>query len=101
MPLDGIPGSPASDLHNIPVSSQFKYLGIQITPRPLDYLNLNLSPLLTRIPDKTKVWARLKLSVVGKINLIKMIFMPQLYILHNSLMVIPLKMFRVITSIFR
>lgn len=79
----------------IPVSNGIKYLGIQVTSEPLDFISLNLTPILNRIQEKTKIWSRLKMSLVGRINLIKMIFMPQLlYILHNTPMVIPLKMFR-------
>lgn len=42
-------------LHDIPISSSIKYLGVYVTPRPLDYLSLNLSLLLGRICDKAKV----------------------------------------------
>lgn len=99
MLLDAKSGNSASVLHNIPVASNFKYLGINVTPRPLDYIFLNLSPLITGIRDKVKLWTKLRLSVVGRTNLIKIIFMPQLlYTLHNSPMVISLKMFKVINS---
>lgn len=48
------------------------------------------------------MWSRLKISPVGRINLIKIILKPQiLYILHNSPMVVPLKQFCIINSIFR
>lgn len=41
------------------------------------------------------------MSVVGKVNPIKIILMPQLlYMLHNSPVVIPLKTFRIVNSIF-
>lgn len=103
MLLDDTSGNTGTVHHNIPVSSRFKYLGIYVTPDRLEYVHLNLSPLLNRIRDKAKIWSRLKLSVsvVGKVNSIKIIFMPQfLYALHNTRMVIPLKMFCIINSLF-
>lgn len=51
--------------------------------------------------DKIKIWSRLRMSVAGPVNLVKMILMPQLlYILHNTPMVVSLKVCRVINSIF-
>lgn len=42
------------------------------------------------------------MSLAGKTNLIKMILMPQLlYLLHNTPVVIPIKIFRVVNSLFR
>lgn len=42
------------------------------------------------------------MSLAGKTNLIKMILMPQLlYMLHNTSIVIPLKIFRVVNTVFR
>lgn len=39
---------------------------------------------------------------MGRVNLLKMIFIPQfLYILHNTPLVVPLKVFRIINSMFR
>ena len=86
----------------IPITSSFKYLGVQITARPRDFIHLNISPLLLRFRDKIKTWKALLLSVAGRVNLIKMILMPQLlYFLHNTPMVIPLKVFHTVNSIFR
>lgn len=89
-------------LLDILVSTEFWYLGIQVTPNSLEYITLNLTLLLGRCHDQVKVWSRLKLVPVGRINLIKMILMPQiLYVLHNSPIVVPLKQFRFINSCFR
>lgn len=44
--LDAQSGDSGPALHNIPVASKFKYLGNNVTPRPLDYVLLNLSPLI-------------------------------------------------------
>lgn len=67
-----------------------------------NYIGLNLTPLLNPFRDRVKVWSRLKISLAGHVNLIKMIMMPQLlYMLHNTPTVIPLKKFCIINSIFR
>ena len=89
-------------LLDIPVATKFKYLGVWVTPQPLDYITLNLTPLVSRIRDKIKILSKLKMSLVGRVNLTKMVFMPQLlYILHNTPMVVPLRAFRIINSLFR
>lgn len=90
------------DSCSVPVTSSFKYLGIQISPKITEYCPLNIYPLLSRFRDKINTWNRLKMSLAGKANLIKMILMPQLlYFLHNSPIVIHLKIFRVVNTLFR
>lgn len=80
MLLDADPDSREQTVHRVPVTSSFKYLGVQVTPEPQDFISLNLSPLINRIQDRAKVWSRLKMSLAGRVNLIKMVFMPQLCI---------------------
>lgn len=63
-------------IHRVPVTTCFKYLGVQITSELREFISLNLSPLLNRIRDRDKIWSRLKMSLVGRVNLIKIIFMP-------------------------
>lgn len=88
MLLDSTPDSQSPTLQDIPITPEFKYLGVYVTPQPRDYVSLNVCPLLSRINDKIKVWSKLKMSLVGRVNLTKMIFMPQLlYMLHNTPMV--------------
>lgn len=48
MLLDRDMESTTAILHNIPVSSKFKYLGVYVSPKPLDYISLNLTPNLTK-----------------------------------------------------
>lgn len=102
MLLDSTPDSQSPTLQDIPITPEFKYLGVYVTPQPRDYVSLNVCPLLSRINDKIKVWSKLKMSLVGRVNLTKMIFMPQLlYMLHNTPMVVTLRIFRIINSMFR
>lgn len=48
------------------------------------------------------VWRTLSLSVVGRVNLIKIIWMPQLlYLLHNAPVWVPQRFFYKVNSLFR
>lgn len=86
----------------IPVVASFKYLGVRISPRLREYSSLKINPLLSRFQDKINTWNNLKMSLAGKANLIKMILMPQLlYFLHNLPVVLHLKIFRVVNTLFR
>lgn len=52
------------------------------------------------LPAAAKI-SRPNLDVDGRVNLINMILMPQfLYVIHNSPVVIPLKTFRIVNSLF-
>lgn len=63
------------------VFDTFRYLGINLET----YVKLNINPLLHKFQQKTTSWIKLPLSVVGRCNLIKMIWGPQiLYALHNA-----------------
>lgn len=102
MPLDQ-PSLPLLSV-SVPlqVVSEFRYLGIVIRPKPQDYIDTNLSPLMAKISTKIDAWCRLPLSVIGRSNLVKMIVMPQLlYILHNAPIWIPACYFHKIHRMFR
>lgn len=100
--LDGESGQSVSAASPIPTIYTFKYLGVTITSNIRDYCRLNIHPLLSRFRDKVNTWSRLRLLVAGCTNIIKMILMTQLlYQLHNSPVLVPLKTFRMVKSIFR
>lgn len=72
-----------------------------VSSRPSDFLELNLIPLLERLSSKVDTWCRLPLSVIGRGNLVKIIFMPQLlYILHNAPVWIPMYYFQKMNRIY-
>ncbi|XP_073522176.1 uncharacterized protein [Phyllobates terribilis] len=82
--------------------NEFKYLGINVTSKVTDYEKLNFNPILARFKCKLDTWSKLPLSVVGRTNLVKMIWMPQLlYVLQNSPIWIPQRYFLKANSIFR
>uniref|UniRef100_A0A803JYV6 Reverse transcriptase domain-containing protein n=1 Tax=Xenopus tropicalis TaxID=8364 RepID=A0A803JYV6_XENTR len=72
----------------------FKYLGIQVRRELSDFIPNNLEPILKTMKEKLLIWANLPLSIWGRINLLKMIFLPKfLYIFHNSPIFISPKFF--------
>lgn len=83
-------------------ANTFTYLGIVISADVHTYEKLNLDPLCVRLQQKLAVWRKLSPSVVGRINLIKMIWMPQiLYLLHNAPVWLPQRFFYKINGMFR
>ena len=66
-------------------TEKFKYLGIQITRNYKSLLNANYMPLLTKLNGLIKFWKTLPMSLIGRINAIKMIFLPQILYLFQSI----------------
>lgn len=100
MPLDLTP--PTRQSASLPLLrvASFKYLGVLITRDPKDFIVNNIEPLFTYLKSRTQTWTRLPLGVMGRINLFKMILLPKfLYILWNSPVLIPLKIFKALDQI--
>lgn len=84
LPVDPLIVSLPEEVAQIPVVNTFKYLGINISKDLQQYTSDNIDPLLIKFRGKIKVWKRLPISVAGRCNLTKMIWMSQLlYVLHN------------------
>ena len=102
MPIDPIESQTSVEIPQMKKVEIMKYLGIFITSDPNKYIKYNLVPLLSKFKKKIQIWRYLPLSVAGRCNLIKMLWMPQLlYILHNSPIWIGKKWFRKIDTLFR
>jgi len=54
-----------------------KYLGVKLTQNVEDIMLLNYEPLLSKIKNNVDKWEQLKLSLWGKVNIVKMIIAPQ------------------------
>lgn len=68
------------------IVSEFKYLGINVSLQPQTFDKLNLLQLLAKFQTKLDVVAKFPLSLFERINLLKMLWMPQLlYVLHSFL----------------
>lgn len=57
-------------------ASSICYLGIALTSNVLDYIKLNLLPLLNMLKAKLRAWDNLPLSLIGRINLLKKKMLP-------------------------
>lgn len=85
LPVDPLENSLIEEVAQIKIVNTFKYLGINISRDPKKYIGDNIVPLLAKFKGKTKIWRSLPISVAGRCNLIKMLWMSQLlYVLHNS-----------------
>lgn len=70
--------------------SHFKYLGIYIPNDSKRYLEDNVYPILQQFLQHCLVWKALPLTPVGRVNLIKMFFLPKfLYVFHDTPVPIP------------
>lgn len=63
-----------------------KYLGIKISREIEETPSLNLEPLLQKIKTNLDKWRKLRLTLWGKVNVIKMVISPQL---NDVLMMLP------------
>lgn len=59
------------------IPSGMKYLGIQLNPNLDEIMLSNMEPLLQKIKMNLDKWGKLKLTLWGKINVIKMVVAPQ------------------------
>lgn len=75
------------------VQNGFKYLGIEITHTWSTTFAKNFTTLLNKCKQDMNRWASLPLSIVGRINLIKMIVLPKFIYLFQSIPVLIKKSF--------
>ena len=102
MPIDPLREQLPVGAEQMTISSSFCYLGVVVSPDTAEYLQLNLGPLLAKQREKCDSWCKLPLSVVGRANLVKMVWAPQLlYIFHNSPVWISNKWFKRIDTQMR
>ncbi|CAJ1048216.1 LINE-1 retrotransposable element ORF2 protein [Xyrichtys novacula] len=59
-------------------TSHITYLGIHISPRLSELINLNFTPLLKKINDDLQRWMNLPLSILGRIATVKMTILPKI-----------------------
>lgn len=87
--LSGVP-RPIDSTTPLKRVAQFKYLGIQVQLDQRKYLEDNVYPILQRFIQRCSVWKTLPLTPVGRINLIKMSFLPKfLYAFRHTPVPIP------------
>ena len=67
-------------LHNFPfktAQNSFKYLGVHVTYKFQDLFKANFAPLLTRIKEDFDRWSTLNLSLIARVNSVKMNVLPR------------------------
>ncbi len=65
--------------------SGLTYLGIKVTPRLDNIMSINLLPLLHKIELILQNWTKLGLSLLGKVNIVKMIIVPKINYISSML----------------
>lgn len=63
----------------------FIYLGIKITPNIKTIIATNYDPLVKKIIDSLERWKALPISIIGRINIIKMSVLPKILYLFQSI----------------
>lgn len=56
---------------------EFKYLGIKVSRDLNKFYDLNIHPVLLQLKDRCTSWSNLSLNVLGRINILKIIFLPK------------------------
>lgn len=74
-------------------SNKFTYLGIEVTKHYTYLFQENYLPLVERLRSKLLFWDTLPISLIGRINAIKMIFLPQLLYLFQNIPIFLKKVF--------
>uniref|UniRef100_A0A669DNA9 Reverse transcriptase domain-containing protein n=1 Tax=Oreochromis niloticus TaxID=8128 RepID=A0A669DNA9_ORENI len=65
--------------------NQFTYLGIQIVPKLEEVVNHNYGPIMTDISKSVERWSSLQISLIGRINILKMNVLPKLLYLFQNI----------------
>uniref|UniRef100_A0A8C6SR27 Reverse transcriptase domain-containing protein n=1 Tax=Neogobius melanostomus TaxID=47308 RepID=A0A8C6SR27_9GOBI len=79
----------------------FTYLGIKITPQINTIVSANYDPLMGEVRESIEKWTTMPISMIGRINLIKMAILPKFLYLFQSLpLPLPKSFFKEINAIF-
>lgn len=82
-------------------SDSITYLGIVITKKYEDLYKANFPSLWNKLNSNIQFWKTLPISLLGRVNAIKMIFLPQLlYLFENLAIFLTKSFFRKLHSIF-
>lgn len=80
---------------------EFTYQGVKFSCEIPNYIPLNLTPVVKQVKTKLKAWGNLPLSLLGRVNLIKMKILPKFnYLFRNSPQWIPKSFFTQLHGVF-
>uniref|UniRef100_A0A3Q3ENM7 Reverse transcriptase domain-containing protein n=1 Tax=Kryptolebias marmoratus TaxID=37003 RepID=A0A3Q3ENM7_KRYMA len=81
-------------------SSGFSYLGVNVTRSLTSLFAANFLPLMSKIKSDLQRWNNLPLSLIGRINAVKMIILPKFLFLFNCLpLFLPKNFFKTLDQI--
>lgn len=81
-------------------SEKITYLGIVITKKYSGLVKENYLPLLEKLKNNIQFWRTLPISLIGRVNSVRMIFLPQyLYLLQNIPVFLPKSFFKKLDAI--
>lgn len=79
----------------------FIYLGIKINPDMKKTVSINYDPLLKNVLDSLERWGGMPISMIGRINIIKMSILPKcLYLFQSIPLHIPASFFSSLNKTF-
>ncbi len=70
---------------NFKVAEQFEYLGIQIVPNIEQTVKVNYEKIKKEINNSVDRWMKLPISVMGRVNVLKMTVLPKLLYLFQNI----------------
>lgn len=84
------------------VASDFTYLGIKIVPTLNDIVSVNYNSVVEAISKDLERWSSLPISLIGRINIVKMNLLPKfIYLFQNIPLTPPVGIFTKISSLIR
>ena len=79
----------------------FRYLGVEITPEVSDIIPVNYDPLVEEVTELINRWSKLPISMIGRINIIKMAILPKfLYYFQTLPLPLPNRFYATIDKLF-
>lgn len=101
MPLsDGLDKTFLSSLPFKITTEHFEYLGISIPRNPKLLFKLNFTELLNKLRGMIDRWKLLPISLIGRINVVKMVILPKfIYLFQNLPLYLTASFFKLVDSI--
>lgn len=81
--------NPIPDVIQFNAVTQFEYLGIQILPSLEKIVEVNYNLLVTGIQNSVDRWMPLPISIIGRINILKINILPKLLYLFQNIPLSP------------
>lgn len=89
------------NLKNFKIVNSFTYLGIHITSKLEEIVQTNYTSMVKSIFESVDKWTSLSISVIGRINILKMNILPKLlYLFQNIPMLPPSNFFSSLQKLF-